>query len=150
MTAVMAGTDPNFDAAEFRDAIHSVMAMAAPTDVSLQVTFRWNEERTFATEDPAGLPYDWTETPTTDTQHAAVIVPVAVQFASGSATDEGMGSFDASQAVLTLLDVDYDAIKTADYVTIGGQDYDIEFVAPPVALFEVTVFTLHCRARTKA
>jgi hypothetical protein len=52
--------------------------------------------------------------------------------------------------VVTLLDVDYDIIKDADYATIGNTTYDIDFSGPPEGLFEVTVYTIYIRARDAA
>lgn len=148
----MAGTQQGFDAAGFRDAIRFAMNMGLPETESERATFRWNPARTFTTDDPAGLPYDWTDTPATETVHADVQVPVAIEFGAQAAagTDTPVGQIDTSRAVLTVLDEDYQQIVGANEVVLGGNTYDIDFVAPPLGLFEVTVYQIYASARDES
>jgi len=145
----MAGTDPNFSAAEFRDAIRFAMKMGSPGAEEDKATFRWNPSRTFSTADPAGQPYDWTSVPASDSTPPDVVTDlVAVEFtgrpqASGITS---MGTFDPSGVTLTILDEDYEDVKTANEVLLGGNTYVIRFHAPPTGLFDATVHTIYAEA----
>jgi len=61
-----------------------------------------------------------------------------------------VATFDNSQATLTLLDEDYVLIAGADTAVIGGNTYDVRLKAPPIGLFEVTVYTLELQARDES
>jgi len=129
------------------------MIMGLPSNVSERATFRWPTNRTYTIADPAQNPYDWTETPLTETHHADVQIPVAVEFTSrtsqGGSNDIGT-QFDTSRVVLTVLDEDYAQVEGATEVLLGGNTYLIQFVAPPMGLFEVTVFQVYCEARDES
>lgn len=148
----MAGSDPRFNPARFRDAMHFVFQMAAPEATNERVTFRWNTERTFAAADPAGDPYFWDSVPLTQTTHADTQVDCVVEFAARPAgsRDSAIGQFDTSRAVITMLDDDYPDIVGADEVIINGNSYDIQFVGPAIGLFEVTLYQLFCEARDES
>lgn len=137
-----------FDAAAFRSAIRSTMEMGLPNATSERATFVWKEERTYQKQDPGHNPYSWDATPTTDVTHAEVRIPVAVEFSARPAgsLDTVMGQFDTARAIITVLDVDYALIQGADYVKLGENLYIIDFVGPPMGLFEVTVYQLQCSA----
>ena len=73
----------------------------------------------------------------------------ALEFAARStagAEETVLGTFNTSRAVVTLMDEDYEQIKDADYVTIAGATYEIDFVGPPLGMFAVTVYQIHLRA----
>ena len=148
----MAGTDPRFDAAKFRDAIHFVMATAAPETVSERCTFRWNTDRTFTAADPAGRPYSWDAAPATTTTHADVQIDCVVEFAARPAgsRDSAIGQFDTSRAVITILDDDIASIDGADEVILNGNSYDIQFTGPSQGLFDVTIYSVFCEARDES
>lgn len=146
----MAGSDPNFDAGAFRTAIRAAMLMGAPLDPSSQVTFIFDEQATYNPEDPDHNPYDYSSsaTPVTDVARRTVQVPSAVQFATAVVEGTPMGDFDATRAVLTLLDVDYALVANSSEVLIGNTHY--VFDPPgwiPLGLFDVGVFQVHCSAR---
>lgn len=146
----MVGTDPRFNAAAFRSAIKNTMRMAAPADVSDRATFRWRPARTYTYDDPASRPYNWTATPVSETVPADVQVDVAVEFTGGSERQTALGQFDASKVTLTLLDEDYEQVRGADEVLLGGNTYEVDFVAPPIGLFDVTVYQVFCSARDES
>jgi hypothetical protein len=148
----MAGTDAGFDATEFRDAIRFAMRMGAPEDPSERATFRWTKQQTFAVADVGGSTYDWSATPASTTQHPDVQVDVAVEFSARPAAtrDEAAGQFDESRVTLTLLDEDYANVRGASEVILGGNTYNIDFVGPPMGLFEVTVYSVFCTARDES
>lgn len=125
------------------------MTMGLPVDVVERPTFRWTTQRDYAIDDPAGNPYDWTATPTETTTHPDVQVPCAVEFAARPAgsTETVLGQFDTSRIVVTLLDEDYDAVRGSDVILAGGNSYDIDFVGPPLGMFQVTVYQVFATAQ---
>jgi hypothetical protein len=148
----MAGTNSAFNATQFRQVIRETMLMGMPNAVQERATFRWDPAKSYPVADPAGNPYDLTSAPTTTTTHADVQVPVAVEFSARPAgsMDTVMGEFDTSRVIITVLDEDYEQIVGADLVIMGGNTYDIQFVGPPIGLFEVTVYQLYALARDES
>lgn len=144
----MAGTNPAFNAAAFRTAIRSTMTMGSPQNPAERATFRWKVERDYAIDDPANNPYDWTAAPTTEVANPDVQIPVAVEFSARPAgsSQTQMAEFDTSRVVLTILDEDFAKIDGADYVLLGGNTYAIQFVGPPMGLFEVTIYQMFLEA----
>jgi hypothetical protein len=128
------------------------MTMGLPNAEAERATFIWATDRTFGTQDPASNPYDWTDDPVTEETHPDVQIPVAVDFAARPAAslETTIGQFDASRVVITILDVDYEKVRGAAMVKLGGNTYDIDFVAPPQGLFEVTVYSVYATARDES
>jgi hypothetical protein len=151
-----------FDEATFRAAVLNTMLMGMPEDVTERLTFFWKRTQTFATPDLAGNPYDWTAAPTVDLPgnpklpdsgtDQGVVVPYALEFAATLAREANtvLGGIDTSRAVVTLMDKDYDKIRTADYARIGDTRYRLLFDAPPQGLFGVTMWTLYLEAEDSA
>jgi hypothetical protein len=142
-----------FNAADFKDAIRFAMNMGLPDATAERVTFRWTSENTFTTNSPTGNPYDLTATPTVTDSAVDVLVDAAVEFVSRASLGEttSVGSFENPRLVVTLLDDEYATITDAtlglpDKVLVGGNTYNVDFVAPPVGLFSVTVYQIHCTA----
>lgn len=154
----MAGTNPAFDAALFRNAIRQSMVMGMPTNTAEQLTWRWNRDKEYVPQDPTSNPYEWTQDPVVDLPgnpnepDGDVIVDYAIEFSARPAGSQQtvMGQFDTSRAIVTLLDTDYGTIRSADYCTIDGAVYDIDFSAPPLGMFEVTVYQVFLTARDEA
>lgn len=142
-----------FPEAVFRDAVRQTMRMGMPEDTAEQLTWHWRRVRTYNPQDRIHDPYDWTQTPVTDDAgnpaepDGDLIVDYALEF-SARVPEGGTaaGVFNTSRAVVTLLDVDFDLVKDADFTTIAGAEYQIEFVGPPMGLFAVTVYEIHLRA----
>jgi hypothetical protein len=148
----MAGSDSRFDAATFRTNIRFAMDMGLPVDPSERPTFHWKTIRTYTHEDSASNPFSWESTPATETTFPDVQVSCAVTFGKGSEAEvnTNVGEINATSAVLTVLDEDY-ALLTVDgvranQVSLGGDLYEIEYVAPPTGLFDVTVYEIYCQA----
>lgn len=141
-----------FDAAAFRLAIRSTMTMAAPNATADRATFRWSPIKTFSPQDPAHNPYSFTEAPVTNVTHIDVKVPVAVEFSAPrlAAHETPLGEFDTARAIITILDDDYALVAGADLVLLGQNTYEIEFVAPPIGLFDVTVYQIYAVARDES
>lgn len=143
-----------FDAAGFRNSIKKVMVMGLPENVTERATFQWKTVRSYAIEAPSGNPYDFAATPSTTTSHPDVQVPVAVEFvpnATGRASGgTPIGEFDNPRVILTVLDEEYEQVKTADMVVLGGNTYFIQFWAPPIGLFSVTVYQCYLTAEDES
>lgn len=128
------------------------MNMGLPNATVERATFKWETVRTYTTADPAGNPYDYTATPAATVTHADVSIPVAVEFSARPAgsRDTSVGQFDASRAVITVLDEDYEQVEGADIVMLGENTYEIEFVGPPLGLFDVTIYQIYADARDES
>ncbi len=136
-----------FNATEFREAIRFAMNMGLPQDELQRVTFRWLEQKDFNIEDSEGLPYDFTSSPTITAAQQDVLVDAAVEFlGTSSINGTSIGGFNIPRAIVTLLDEDYDLVEGADEILLGENIYTIDFVAPPMGLFEVTVWQIYCSA----
>lgn len=148
----MAGTDPRFNAATFRTAIRNAMTMGLPGTTADRATFQWTSRSTYTRQDLDHNPYSWVAPPVTTTSHADVLIPVAWEFSARptSSQQTDVGEFDATRVVITILDVDYALIVGADKVLLGGNAYEISFVAPPVGLFDVTVYTMYAVAEDES
>lgn len=146
----MAGSEPGFDPIAFRTAIRFAMNMGLPNASEERATFQWTSSHTYDQNDPNYRPYDWTSNPITTDSHPDVQVPVAVEFslrATSSSGDTAVGKFENSRVIITALDEDYEEIRGADQVLLGENTYYVDFVEPPIGLFEVTVYRIHCTAR---
>lgn len=154
----MAGTDSRFDAAAFRDAIRFAMDMGTPEIDNPYGAFLWNTERTFTyAQDSSGAPLDWGASPATETERASVTIPVALEFVSkgGDTMDTRIGEMDVSRCIVTILDEDYTSLLVYDNVLPNQVQfdealYDIQFWAPPLALFDVVIHQVHCQAVDEA
>lgn len=148
----MAGTDSRFSAAAFREAIHFAMNMGLPNSVSERATFVWDTEQTFDTADSSGKPFIWDDTPASETVFSDVQIPVGVEVLSkgGDTMDTRVGQFDVTRVRLVVLDEDYPSLTQngvmANKVRFDDATYDIQFVEPPVGLFDVTVYLIHAQA----
>lgn len=144
-----------FDEPAFRKGILGAMLMGMPEDVDQQLTWVWDRTLTFTPDDPAGSPYDWTDNPVTDMagnpdatvlalpgQPQTLVVPYALEFTVGPASNTTLGEIDTAKATVTVLDSDHDRIETADYARIGDTRYRIKFDEAPIGLFGVTVWVI--------
>lgn len=156
----MAGTgaDVGFSGADFRDNIRFAMQMGAPTSTTEQVTFYWNREKTYSPQDHGRRPYDFTQATVTDVPGNADIpagsttVDCAVEFTPRNSTgaENQVGAFEAPRCVVTILDEEYATIEGFDYAMIDGTTYHPDYVAPPLGLFDVTVYQIHLTAADEA
>jgi hypothetical protein len=144
--ALVPGFAEAFDASIFREAIKNTMQLGSPNEVRDKATFKWDRNFTTDTMDPSGVPYDFAEVIVDENEHPDVLVDCAVEFVERAPTGTPLGQFDNPRIVITLLDVDYVLVSTANMVVLGGNDYKINFWAPPVGLLDVTVFQAYCTA----
>jgi len=147
----MAGTSDSraaaFNATKFRDGIKFAMNMGLPEDTSERITFRWKTIYEFDIEDNSGNPYDFSSTPQQTFSRPDVQIVAAVEVANDNVPDgTSIGGFNNPTAIITVLDEEYALISDADMVILGGSTYDIMYTAPPIGLFDVTVYQIHAVA----
>ncbi len=152
----MAGVDAAFNQTEFEEGIRFAMTMGLPVEVDDRLTWHWNDEKTYLPQDDNREPYNWTASPVTDVPgnpmqpsgSLQVLYALEATNASSSYTvDTAFGQFDPTKISITLLDAEYQQVKTADYLTMKRTTYDISFVAPPMALFSSPVWIVYAEAR---
>lgn len=150
-----------FSAARFRDGIKFAMRMGIPTQVPERVTFKWPVNKTYASADVRGVPYDFSTSPASTTQTADVPIsltlPCAVEFAESRSTsgETSVGSFDTASLKLTLLDDEYTQLQHETLglptdLLVNGNDYKIDYYAPPLGLFDVSVYQIYASARDES
>lgn len=129
------------------------MQMGAPNNIADRATFRWVAAKTYATPDPAGKPYNWHTPPAAIAAIADLQLTCSVE-TPGAAREEGtpLGEFDASKAIVTLLDTEYDQLiahggRKPDQVLVGGTTYIVDYEGDPQGLFDVDMHQLHCTAQ---
>ena len=140
----MAGTLPNFDPEEFRDAIRFAMNLGAPPDAEQQATFYFPKVTTStAPLDPSGVPF----APGTPVARAPskppVRVPCGIEDASGEPLVTGIGRF-GDGIIVTLLDEDFEAVAGFEFVSVGGVRYDYARELVPRGLGQVGIHRLLC------
>lgn len=154
----MAGTGAGvgFNASTFRNAVKFAMEMGTPPDSTKGITFRWSVLSAYPIDDPATRPYDWTGTASSVVTVTDLQVLCAVEFhAAGSPTENAVGTFNETTLILTLLDEQYDQVlahgdgRFPDLVEADEDTYVVRYVPPPNGLFDVTVWQIHCVARSE-
>lgn len=153
----MAGTSPDFNSSEFRSQIKATMRMGIPGDPNEQLRWHFAPVEVYSPQDPALRPYNWSTPPdevipgNPDVPSGWEVVDYAMEFAARPADNNSdVGRFDTSRLVITVLDVDYEKIKTADYAMIGNNHYEISFKGPPMALFDCTIYQFYMQARDQS
>lgn len=145
-----------FIASEFRSVIKTTMRMGIPEAPEERLIWHFNPVKAYSPQDAALKPYDYSTPPVLDqpsdpdNPDGSKVVDYALEFASGTSLEADIGRFDTSRAVVTLLDVDYEEIRNADYAMIGRTYYEIKFVGPPLGMFDVTVYQVYLNARDQA
>lgn len=144
----MAGNLSGFNADTFRSQITATMIMGLPATQAEQPTFYFRSTSTYPNGtklDTEGRPIDPRIKPTVTEAAPSIQVPCAVEFSPDTTNDEGMaGTFWQTRAVVTVLDTQYEQVKDAIEVQLGGRRYNISFLAPPYGLGPVTIYQLHC------
>lgn len=149
----MAGTNPNFDASAFRDAIEFAMTMGAPDAEEERVKFIFKSEKTYETADTSGNPYSWESTPTATTgSDTEVTVPIAMEFIerSSQSRDTSMGHLQPSHVQIYVMDTHIDDVQGATELEIDGDRYYIKSWSPPIGLFDFTLYPLLAEAQDES
>ena len=144
----MAGTQDGFSASDFRTNIRFAMNMAFPNATAEQPTFKFEKTYTYPVGtklDADGRPLDASVSASVS-QPSDVTVPVAVEISDARPDETPVGTRRKVKAVLTILDEDYDQVKTAHRVLLGGDEYIISHVLPPIGLFDATIYQMVCYA----
>lgn len=129
-----------------------------PSTVSERLTWHWKRDKEYIPQDTTANPYDWTQAPVVDLPgnpnepDGELQVLYALEFSSRPAgsQDTIFGQFDTSRGVVTLLDEEYELVRSADFCSIDGAIYDIDFSGPPLGMFEVSVYQVYLTARDEA
>lgn len=139
----MAGSDAGFNAEAFRDAIHQAMSMGAAPDAAQQVQWYLPSTLTYnVAVDGAHVPFDPAAT-VTRTTPPPVRVDCAVEYLDAEGQPTSFGLMTPSRVAITVLDVDYERIKTATHVVIHGDRYNYRRTEPPGGLFDVGLYVIH-------
>lgn len=147
--AKVGGFGTGFDSKLFKESIKKVMKMGLPETTNLRPTFRWTTVKTFGQSDSGGKAWTKNSSPVTTVSHADVQIDCAVQFivARGGGVGNMVGEFNNPHVIITVLDTDYALVGGANKVLLGGDTYNIDYVEPPIGLFDVTVYNIHCTAQ---
>lgn len=148
----MAGSDARFNAEKFRTAIRFSMNMGLPNSLSERATFIWDTQMTFPVADSSGKPFDFSASPSSTTTFTDVQIPVAIDFLGrgGDALSTRIGEMNVPRIVLTVLDEDFESLTQHDVfankVRLDDAVYKIDYVGPPVGLFDVTIYQVYAQA----
>lgn len=139
----MAGSNTDFNAAEFRQAIVFAMTMGAAVDAGERVTFHFPSTLVYAgSADGAQVPFDPDATVVSSTP-APVQVSCAIEYFDAENQPTEFGLLAPTRLTITLLDDDYDEVADASYVVVHGDRYNYRRTEPPSGLFEVGIYTMH-------
>lgn len=143
-----------FNSPLFISAIKNTMKMGIPESEEERLTFHWKSTDVFPPASPAGNSYSWDQEnpgePTPGVPEESLQVDYAIEMGGQNSTNTLLGTIEENTAVVTMLDEDYELIKTADYCTIGTSEYQILFQYPVIGLFDVGVHQLLIKARDEA
>jgi len=145
----MAGSDPRFPYAKFREAILFAMRMANPNTSAEEATFIWETENTFARPDASGRPFVWEDAPVTSvTESTPTHVDCIVEFVARVSQEQqtSVGEFTPSRVVVYLFGEEYAIVKNAVRVKVGGNTYKIKSVGATISLFEMDMYPIYAEA----
>lgn len=136
-----------FDASAFRQAITSAMEMGLPDNEGERITFRWKTTKTFSENtDRSGTPFNLSAAPEAVDETPDVQIPATAEITRIAPDGTAIGTFDHPYVLITVLDTHYPLIDGASQVILGGDTYNIDFVAPPFGLGEVTIYQIYATA----
>lgn len=127
--------------------------MGMPQNPAEQLRWMWKRNKTYSPQDRVKKPYDWTQATVTDTPgnpdepDGELIVDYALEFTPRRDVQTDVGVFNLAQAIVTLMDTDYELVKSADYAMIGSVYYVIDYAGPPMGLFAATVYQVYLKPR---
>jgi hypothetical protein len=141
-------TDPSvgdFNPDDVRAGLRLAMMIGLPVDSGDQPTFYMPMD---VTDDGAhnldqnGTPFNSSYRPVRSVP-TTKRVPCGVEYQDAEGILESWGSTTPSKAVLTLLDLDYRAIRGFSYVVIGGVKYEYRSTETPKGLVSVGIYKVH-------
>lgn len=144
----MAGSNPDFNAAEFRAGIQFVYTMASAPVADEGVIFHFPAQLVYNVDavDESGIPFDPDAT-VTQTTPTPVQVPCGVEYVNAAGQPTRIGEIAPTHLAVTLLDEDYESVAGCSYIVVGGDRYDYEHLDPPTGLFDVGLYTIRFKAR---
>lgn len=143
----MAGSNPDFNAGEFRSAIRLVFDMAAPPIEGERAVFVFpNGLQYNAAVDGEDVPFDPQATVTRTPGARVTGVPCGIEYFDAQGEQIVFGTVTATKIVITFLDEDYQQAKGCAYVVIGPDRYIYKRTEPPSGLFDVGLYRLHFTA----
>ena len=151
----MAGSNPGFDAKAFEGGIRFAMQMGAPVKMENRVTFVFPKTTSYPPGtrlDREGRPLDPRVPRTEAVSRPDIQVDCAVEFEDprlpiGGTQEIAVGRFTPTRLTLTLFETDYELVKEAKDVKVGGDTYVVAYHPPPLALFNVGFQQIVCHAR---
>lgn len=142
----------NIPTADVKEALLRTMVMGMASAAVDRPTFYFDGEQTYDPDDTEGSPWDWTQTPVTDTSADPIQVLCAYEFYSplgrqGSFQTE-VGEFNPTTVVVTMFREQFDAVYGFTYMKIGPsqQDWYFRHHKPGVALNDMDVYQITCVA----
>ena len=127
--------------------------MGLPTENAQKPTFYYPRDVDWAKEDREGNPWDWTDTPATDTQRSPEQIICAYEFFAplgrqGAFFTE-VGEFNPTTVVFTMFEDEFAAAWGFTYATIGpsGTKWWFKFWRPVSGLGALTVYEVACVAQ---
>lgn len=136
-----------FDQAGFEDGIRTAMQMAQPNETAdVPIFYFLGTTSSTSPTDGRGVPFDPDATVTTVAPDPVTDVLCAMEFGVGTDRDTRLGRLDESQLTITFLDDEYQQIKGADHMTVGGMRYDFDSYDGPYALFTSSVWITYWNA----
>ena len=147
----MAGTTPDFSKTVVEDAIRFAMRMGAAPDPTQRATFLFRQVRTY----PPGTLLDAEGTPLDPNVRAEVTTPdpvtvdCAVEFERATPEELPTGVRIPTRLVITLLENEYQQVRTAVRVRIGSDRYQIAYELPVVGLFDMAVHQIVAYAESE-
>lgn len=135
---------PSFNAARVRAGLLKAMGFGEPTRAADKVTFHLVTRPAVEDADGDGVPFDPSVRVTaTDT---ALAVTCALDYLDDNGEVIAGGDLKPARVRVTLLDAEYQQIKSFDYLTAGGDRYARDSIAPPFALGGLDVWTVYATA----
>lgn len=138
----MAGSNPDFDSADFKSGIRFAWTMAEPINSQDQISFFFPTVKTYdKTVDQSGVPFDPTATFTSSTPDP-ISLTVGVKYKDGSNVTTPFDDASPRTIDVTMFDDDYAQIQGCEGAILGGVRYILQSTAAPSGLFNVGIYTL--------
>ena len=142
----------SIDADSLRETFKRTMVLGLPNNTSEQPTFYFERVVTWAEHDRENQPWDWTDSPLTDTQKSPVSPICAYEFFSPlgrqGATFTEVGEFKPTTVVVTLTDDEFAKVQDSSTLTIGPSDqkWYFRYYRPANALGSLSIYQAHFQA----
>lgn len=143
----MAGSNPGFNAADFRKNIRFVYDMAAPNLEGEQATFFMPSQLVYnVPTDEDDVPFSPTALPVTPVPPQPIQVSCGVEYYDSQGNIIDFGISVPSRAAITLLDEDYEIVKGCAFVVLRGERFNYRSTRFPQGLFDVDLYTMNFEA----